>query len=100
MRAELEIVLEAARTLPAALLPTLLGELEQIRWTAMARLSSPETHQPQSDKLLDINEAASRLGVSTGYLYRHARGFPFTRRIGRKLLFSSLGINAYLRQRR
>jgi excisionase family DNA binding protein len=48
---------------------------------------------------LAVNAAAERLGVSTDYLYRHQDEFPFTRRIGRKLLFSSLGIDAYLKKK-
>jgi excisionase family DNA binding protein len=50
--------------------------------------------------LIDVQEASRRLGVSTDYLYRHHHKFPFTRRVGRKLLFSSLGVGQYLRQRR
>src|SRR5215469_7693642 len=40
------------------------------------------------DQLLNIAEASHRLGVSPDYLYRHHKSLPFTRHIGRKLLFS------------
>ena len=75
MRSELQTALMAAQELPEDELPRLLGELEEIRCTATLRL-----------------------GVSQDYLYRHHRDFPFTRRIGRRLLFSALGIEKYIRQ--
>jgi hypothetical protein len=53
-------------------IPALLGELEQIRVTAPARLSSPAAACPP-DELLDVHTTAKRLGVSEDYLYRHLR---------------------------
>ena len=97
MRDELQAVLLAAQQVPADQLPQLLGELEEVRCTAIARLSAPAPTQPE-DYLLDVEAAAHRLGVSKDYLYRHGSDFPFTRRIGRKLLFSSLGIDRHIRQ--
>ena len=93
-------MLRAAGELPIEQLPRLLGELEECRCTAMARLMIPAPVQAQSDELLDVAEAARRLGLSRDYLYRHSHEFPFTRRVGRKLLFSALGIERYIRQRR
>jgi excisionase family DNA binding protein len=97
MRDELQIVLTAAQELPAGELPHLLGELEEIRCTAMARLTAP-TQPSGADELLSVEEASRRLGVSQDYLYRHSSELSFTRRIGRKLLFSSSGINQYIRR--
>jgi excisionase family DNA binding protein len=99
MRQDLQSALAAARALSPDELPELLGELEQVRCTAMARLSVPAPRQTSPDELLDVQEASRRLGVSAGYLYRHHRKLPFTRRVGRKLLFSSLGVGEYLRRR-
>jgi excisionase family DNA binding protein len=97
MRNELQTVLAAAMEIPAGELPRLPGEIEEIRCTAMARLTAPA--QPSgADELLSVEEASRRLGVSKDYLYRHGSDFPFTRRIGRKLLFSSLGIEKYIKQ--
>ncbi|MGA3090565.1 MAG: hypothetical protein ABSD75_18285 [Terriglobales bacterium] len=96
MKQELEHVLQAAQTLPATALPELLGDLEQIRVTALARLTAPAPVGSAPDTLLNVAEAAERLGMSAGYLYRHHADFPFTRRIGRSLLFSSAGIQTYL----
>jgi excisionase family DNA binding protein len=99
MRNELQLVLRLAQELAPEELPCLLGELEQVRCTALGRLVAPTHAQPvESDRLLSIEEASSRLNVSQDYLYRHSSDFPFTRRIGRKLLFSSSEINRYIRR--
>lgn len=97
MRTELQAVLGVVRELPAGELPHLLGELEEIRCTAMARLAAPSSVQSQADELLSAPEAARRLGISQDYLYRHHRDFPFTRRVGRRVLFSALGIEKYIK---
>src|ERR1039457_2038802 len=100
MRNDLQTVLMAAQELPAGELPRLLGELEEVRCTAMARFTAPAPAQSQTDELLGAPEAARRLGISQDYLYRHHREFAFTRRIGRRLLSSDLGIEKYIRQQR
>jgi hypothetical protein len=69
----------AARELPAGELPRLLGELEEIRCTAMARLTTPPVAQ-RPDELLTVEQAAERLGLSVDYLYRNHSRLPFTRR--------------------
>lgn len=106
MRFELEQALESAQTIAPDELPFLLGELEVIRTTALARLSGPPRAIPQPitpDVLLDVGKAASVLGVSKGYIYRHHAEEPFksfVKPIGRKLLFSSQGIQNYLAGKR
>jgi len=95
MRDELQAVLLAAQQVPADQLPQLLGELEEVRCTAIARLSAPAPTQPE-DYLLDVEAAAHRLGVSKDYLYRHHAELPFARRMGKALRFSSAGIQDYL----
>jgi excisionase family DNA binding protein len=99
MHKDLEAALAAVRTIPAEELVSFIGELEQIRASAWARLLTPPP-PPQHDELLDVEAAAQRLGVSTDYVYHHAGSFPFTRRQGRKLLFSTLEIDTYLRTKR
>jgi excisionase family DNA binding protein len=98
MRRELESTLNAARTILPEDLPRLLGELEEIRATALARLTSSSGSAPLPDSLLSVNEAAVRLGVSPHYLYRNHERLPFTRRMGRSLRFSSVGIDQYIRR--
>lgn len=99
MRDELQFVLRAAKELPVEQLPGLLGELEECRCTAMARLTMPVPVQSQADELLHVEEAARRLGISKDFLYRHHSDFSFTRRVGSRLLFSAFGIERYIRQR-
>ena len=99
MRHSLQLAAEAARNLPAEELPDFLGELESIRAVAWARLTAPTAPAQQNhDELLGVAEAASRLGVSEDYLYRHSQEYPFTRRQGRKLLFSAQGVQKHIRQ--
>lgn len=93
---DLQTLLGRAKQLPLEDIPRFLGDLEEIKATAMARLVSPGP-LPQRDELIDVANAAKRLGVSEDYLYRHHSSYPFTRREGRKLLFSNLGIDAYIK---
>ena len=97
MRRELEAVLKLACDLNVERLPEFLGELEQARVTAFARLAAPVFMQPQIDRQLEVEEAAKLLGMSEDYLYRHHQDFSFTRREGRRLLFSLLGIQKHIR---
>jgi hypothetical protein len=91
---------DAARNLPAEELPELIGQLESIKAAAWARLSAPSASSLPPDELLSVRVAAARLGVSRDYLYRHHSQYPFTRRQGRKLLFSALDIEKHIRQNR
>ena len=100
LRSELQSVLDSLSHMPVENVPELLGELEVIRASALMRLSVPTSGARTQDELLEISVAAARLGVSTDYLYRNSKVLPFTRRMGRKLLFSSLGIDSYLARKR
>jgi hypothetical protein len=95
----LERLRAVARELPAGELPSFIGELEAVKATAWARLSAPASATAEHDELLEVEAAAQRLGVSKDYLYRHAQDYPFTRRQGRKLLFSAMGIERHIRQK-
>lgn len=88
--------LEDARTLPSDKLPKLMADLEEVRCTALARLSAPAQPARQSDELLTITEACALLHCSRDTLYRG--NFPFVRRLGRKKLYSRLGIMEFLRK--
>jgi excisionase family DNA binding protein len=99
MNSQLEPVLQAARTLPPAELPRLLGDLEEVKATALARLSAPAP-TPQAQEWLTVRQAAERLRCSTVYLYKNVHTLPFARHLGRKVLFSQTGIEAYLSQQR
>jgi excisionase family DNA binding protein len=92
--------LRAARELPPEELPDLIGRLEEAKATAWARLTAPVAAPTEHDELLSVTEAARRLGISQDYLYRRQKEYPFTRRQGRKVLFSALGIDKHIRQNR
>ncbi len=98
MRRSLESVLSEAKTIPLEELPQLCGDLELVRVTALARIATPAAQAP--DELLSVPQAAARLNVSENYLYRNSRRLPFVKRIGRKLLFSSAGLDLYLKRAR
>lgn len=101
MRWEVQSLLETVSKAAREDLPVLLGELEVVRCTALARLTSHAVSQSsEPDRMLAVDEAASRLNVSKDYLYRHAPEYPFTRRIGSRLLFSSIGIEEFIRHER
>ncbi len=72
--------------------------IEDLRDVDDTDSTAPNGNEP--DQLVDINKAAEILGVKVRYLYdRHDR-FPFTRRIGRQLRFSTRGIERYLARKR
>ncbi|MGE5304693.1 MAG: helix-turn-helix transcriptional regulator, partial [Alphaproteobacteria bacterium] len=76
-----------------------VGQLKQI----MTEAIEAATHQKESDeeRLLDANEAAELLDVSTDWLYRTAKKLPFARKVGPKMLrFSYHGILKWLAARR
>jgi excisionase family DNA binding protein len=59
-----------------------------------------DTERPGAgDRLLNVQEAATKLSLSEDYLYRHSGRLPFTVRNGRQLRFSEAGIERYIRQR-
>ena len=59
-----------------------------------------DSHRLQRrDRLLNVAEAAVKLGVKPDWLYRHHKNLPFTVRHGRLLRFSELGIDDYIRRR-
>ena len=83
----------------------LLGKNAVVQSVLVSRLlalrASPSQvdHYANGDRLLDVNEAARKLGKSKDYLYRHANDYPFTVRDGRSLRFGDQGIEKFIRQR-
>ena len=51
------------------------------------------------DRLLNVAEAAVKLGVKPDWLFRHHKDLRFTVRHGRLLRFSELGIDDHIRRR-
>ena len=94
-----------ATHLPFDVVEALLGKNAIVQSVLVSRLlalrASPSQAEPSrdSDRLLDVVEAARKLGKSKDYLYRHSRDYPFTVRDGRSLRFSEQGIEKFIRQR-
>lgn len=85
-------------------LPALAGRLREAELLVELRLRSLVTAAVDGteaqDRNLSAREAARRLGVSLPYLYKHASEYPFTVRIGARVLFSSRGLEAWNRGQR
>ena len=99
LNSALALCRDAVRDLSGEELPEFIGKLEVVKALAWARLSAPAQTPVEHDELLSVQVAADRLGVSQDYLYRHHSQYPFSRRQGRKLLFSALGIERHIRQK-
>jgi hypothetical protein len=99
MNDAIELLLQFARNSSQEDLPSFIGDLERVKAMAWARLAAPTQAQQGHDELIPVPEAARRLGVSEDYLYGHHKDYPFTRRQGRKLLFSAQGIDKHIRQK-
>ena len=65
-----------------------------------ARAETDAHIQQRGDRLLNVNQAAEKLGVKRDWLYRHHPDMPFRVRYGRLLRFSELGIEDFIRKRR
>jgi predicted DNA-binding transcriptional regulator AlpA len=95
-------------SVPTAAVPALVAQAaaEQSRIAALqsalaARLLAEGTSvSTTTEKLLNIHEAADLLGLSVDWLYRRAKGLPFTRKVGRALPFDRVGLDAWVRARR
>ena len=91
--------------LPFDVVEALLGKNAIVQSALVSRLlalrANPSQAEPSrdSDRLLDVEAAARKLGKSKDYLYRHAGNYPFTVRDGHSLRFSEQGIEKFIRQR-
>ncbi len=83
-------------------IPALLTQLSAVQASMAARLvtvSSEDRASNSEDTLLDIADAANRLGVSEDWLYRRTKVLPFVVRVGRHVRFSANGIDRFIRNR-
>ena len=105
--------------LPLEKIPAVIIKLAEMQSSLSARLlREPDAEKPsrrsdagyagrakaernQEDRLLSAKEAAERLSVSTDYLYRN-KNLPFRVKLpnSSKALFSSNGIDRYLKSQR
>jgi predicted DNA-binding transcriptional regulator AlpA len=76
----------------------LLIEISTIQPLLIARALAVGGASGSADRLLKIDEAATRMGQSPDWLYRRASRLPFTVRQGRGLRFSERGLATYIAQ--
>jgi hypothetical protein len=76
------------------------GELEALKFTIWMRTLTVPVPAAEKDTLLTAADVHRQTQLSVAWLYRHADGLPFTRRVGRKVLFSSAGLAKWLAARR
>lgn len=94
----LQAIIDAANKAPRDELAALIAGLEHGKALAFSRLATPQSVPKQADELIGIAEASKMLGLTRSFLYHSHGKFAFTRRIGRKLLFSVSGIQKYIEQ--
>lgn len=84
-----------------SLIPALLLQLGALQSSMAARLAGTQGTGDDSvkDTLVDVEDAAERLGVSEDWLYRRTSKLPFVVRVGRHVRFSSHGIDRFIRNR-
>lgn len=93
-------VVGAVRDAPLDELPQLVGFLAHAQALALARIAAAQSDTPPpAARNLTAREAAKLLGVSASWLHKNARELPFTRRIGRRVLFDSAGLERWRRSR-
>jgi predicted DNA-binding transcriptional regulator AlpA len=93
--------IEAIDALSPEQLPGLVAGLAALQARAAARLAAAPASAGNgtTDRMLGIANAAARTGMSASWLYRHHASLPFARRIGRKLVFSEVGLTRWLTSR-
>jgi Helix-turn-helix domain len=90
---------------PSAELPALIGQLVEAQARAWARLQQPGPAPAPAEplpgtRMVGIDEAAQRLGMSRSWLYRNASKLPFaTRPNGHNWRFNTRGLEKYLLDR-
>lgn len=90
-------LLSALTTIEQDEIPAALGALAEADARLRLRLvASPALPCAEADRLLTVEDVAQRLAVAEDYVYRHADGWPFTRRVGRNLRFSDRGLCEWL----
>lgn len=104
LEARYAALLELAREIPSDSLPSLLGRLAEAEAIVRVRLNTVPTpaggQKPHPDEHVAVEEAARRLGISPKYVYKHADRLPFVRRIGRRVVCSTRGLQDWSEKQR
>ena len=89
-------------------LPVIIGQLETLRAEAFARLfttavASSTRPEPGTsdgeDRLLNVDETATMLGVKPGWVFRHQAELPRVSLPGRAVRFSAKRLAAFIKRR-
>ncbi len=95
---------ERVSDVPIEALPGVLIELAALQSAIAARVASQASPltaaAAEPDRLVNVEAAAAMLGgVSEDFLYRSPAARPFRVKVGGRVLFSSVGIQQYIRRR-
>jgi excisionase family DNA binding protein len=83
--------------IPRSRIPALIAALAA-RLLEPQEPAVPAAAPGDGDRLLTVEQAAERLGVTKDSLYRNAKTLPFVVRLGPgQLRFSAAGIDCYIR---
>ena len=96
MIAELEIVLTRARALAADDCEFPWRPRNNPRRGVVAPHCSSYLYPASARRINQHRRGRRPAGLSPSYLYRNHQQFPFTRRVGRSLRFSSQGLQNYI----
>jgi predicted DNA-binding transcriptional regulator AlpA len=81
--------------------PAFTLTVAQLREIVREEIRAARVHHQDPDRLLDAEEAAKMLSMSTDWLYRQAKKLPFTRKLGPKMLrFSHQGMVKWMATRK
>lgn len=90
-------------SLPRATVRSIYLKAATLTATCLARLVEPDTPitapPTDSDRLLTVVEACTRLNVQASWLYRNSSKLPFVRKLGTQLRVSERALERYLRNR-
>src|SRR5438093_9112196 len=95
---------DSAEEIPLEVIPAMLIQLAATQSLLAAKLietagSRNVANTAESDQLLDVEQAAEKLGVTPDWLYRRSKRLPFAVRLGRALKFSQNGLDRWIRSK-
>lgn len=101
--AELILNPESVTAVDPNLIPAFIISLSSLQASLAAQLEASKNESDKApangDRLVGIEEASQKTGLTTDWLYRHADSLPFVKRVGRSVRFSYNGMEKFIRQR-
>src|SRR5262245_30780413 len=91
---------ELVSALPPDAAGALLVKIAPLQTALLARVLVGVGNPDRADRCISVQAAASRLGVSRGWIYKHKATLPFMRCVGNTIRCSEAGITAWLDGRR